>query len=703
MRASRRISRGSRHDPLDIGASHAGRDAGAGAPSARRRRHPRPRLQSLPRPTAPVPGARGDPVFRLRARPWRAPADRCRGCARHVRHALVLRNAADAGGDRGHHRGRVRLRPHHPHRGDRHLLDAERRAHPGVGGSLPRARDHDRRRVPRWAARRAADLRRRSARCPRPGDPLDRAARDRRRADRGHAADGGRRARVRRRELHRARRHDLPRRIVARRARRGHARGRRPNDRARPFLEARGRPPLADPRHPAAPPRAAARALRPDLGAVHRRSLPGPDGASDRAAARELRREHRVGAHPVGGLHRVLLRPPRPQGGLRPSGGRGGAADVDLIRVLALALALWLTGAGVAYADTVTLDQYRVRLADARSLIDRSRTAGTADRVRLLAQARDLLRQTTTLRVGDETIAIDDAAVADLAGVPDGASRAIAILDTYISDALRGRRIDPAVADQRLREIVGPSASGGGGANPFAGLADAPPGWLNGAFSGLPGSAPGLSSLLWLLAPGGALARAPGLRVRALRRVHPLYWLALALLVASVVFTAATAKVPESVARTASVYDAGPGGAAALRRYLDVMGAATITLQGDAFDPDPARAGVLFVLAPAELVTTRDVDALRRYVESGGTLVFASDLSIFERSLSARLLEDLDVRMAGRLAPGTYDAGGIALADPPVHRIAIDQGATPTFGSGHGPLSAGTTSFAPLARAGRAH
>jgi len=30
--------------------------------------------------------------------------------------------------------------------------------------------------------------------------------------------------------------------------------------------------------------------------------------------------------------------------------------------------------------------------------------------------------------------------------------------------------------------------------------------------------------------------------VRALRRVHPLYWLALALLVASVVFTAATAK-----------------------------------------------------------------------------------------------------------------------------------------------------------------
>lgn len=189
--------------------------------------------------------------------------------------------------------------------------------------------------------------------------------------------------------------------------------------------------------------------------------------------------------------------------------------------------------------------------------------------------------------------------------------------------------------------------------------------------------------------------------MRALRRVHPLYWLALALLVASVVFTAATAKAPESVARTASVYDAGPGGAAALRRYLDVMGAATITLQGDAFDPDPARVGVLFVLAPAELVTTRDVDALRRYVESGGTLVFASDLSIFERSLSARLLEDLDVRIAGRLAPGTYDAGGIALADPPVHRIAIDQGATLTFGSGHVPLSAGTSSFAAFAREGR--
>jgi len=115
-------------------------------------------------------------------------------------------------------------------------------------------------------------------------------------------------------------------------------------------------------------------------------------------------------------------------------------------------------GAGVANADTLTLDQYRARLADARALIDRSRTAATADRVRLLAQARELLRQTSAVRAGDETVVIDDGPVADLAMAPDGAARAIAILDTYIASAQRTSRIDPARADARLRELVSPSA-----------------------------------------------------------------------------------------------------------------------------------------------------------------------------------------------------------------------------------------------------
>ena len=93
--------------------------------------------------------------------------------------------------------------------------------------------------------------------------------------------------------------------------------------------------------------------------------------------------------------------------------------------------------------------------------------------------------------------------------------------------------------------------------------------------------------------------------MRRLRRIHPLYYLAIVLFIATLAASALTSDTSGGVARSASVYDQGPGGTAALRKYLDAMGASTTTLQGDTFAPDPQQVGVLFMLGASEPVTER--------------------------------------------------------------------------------------------------
>jgi len=81
----------------------------------------------------------------------------------------------------------------------------------------------------------------------------------------------------------------------------------------------------------------------------------------------------------------------------------------------------------------------------------------------MLAQAAALLRQTTALQTRGETVAVDDGAIADVLGGPDGANRALAILDAYVAAADRAgsSAIDPATADARLRDVLGASETGG--------------------------------------------------------------------------------------------------------------------------------------------------------------------------------------------------------------------------------------------------
>ena len=165
--------------------------------------------------------------------------------------------------------------------------------------------------------------------------------------------------------------------------------------------------------------------------------------------------------------------------------------------------------------------------------------------------------------------------------------------------------------------------------------------------------------------------------MRRLRRVHPLYWVALVLFVAALAVTTATA-TSATPRRTASVYDAGPGGAAALRKFFEAMGASTVVAQGDAFDVDPSAVAVLFILGPTEAVTQLDAAATRRFVQAGGIAVLATDVGILDRPL----LDAFDVHVAGPLGPGEYPIGGVLFSDPPARSISVDRGITLALGPG---------------------
>jgi hypothetical protein len=158
----------------------------------------------------------------------------------------------------------------------------------------------------------------------------------------------------------------------------------------------------------------------------------------------------------------------------------------------------------VALGDTLALDAYRARLIQVRALVDRSRSAGTLERERLLAQAAALLRQTTAIQFHGETVALDDGPLADLLATPPGANQTLTILDAYIataSDAVE-RGIDPARADARLREVLGDARGPGTSLSGVAALAQWIQARIAAFLSGLRGI-PDLRFLNWIVAALG--------------------------------------------------------------------------------------------------------------------------------------------------------------------------------------------------------
>jgi len=131
-----------------------------------------------------------------------------------------------------------------------------------------------------------------------------------------------------------------------------------------------------------------------------------------------------------------------------------------------LLVVLWWIGGGIADADTVSIDAYRLRLREARSLVLAARSAfARPQQPALLAQAAALLRGTDAIRLRDgSTLAIEDGALASRLGGDDEAlGRAIADLDARLAfaDRAAASRVSGAMVDDRLRSVSrAPPAAG---------------------------------------------------------------------------------------------------------------------------------------------------------------------------------------------------------------------------------------------------
>jgi len=133
-----------------------------------------------------------------------------------------------------------------------------------------------------------------------------------------------------------------------------------------------------------------------------------------------------------------------------------------LTRVACLVLVLWWIGGDIASADTLSLDAYRARLRDARSLVLVARSAAAPQRSALVSQVASLLRGTDRITLKDgSTLAIDDGALATRLGVGDDSAlaNALADLDARIALADTGAtsRLTAAIVDDRLRAVTRPA------------------------------------------------------------------------------------------------------------------------------------------------------------------------------------------------------------------------------------------------------
>jgi len=128
-----------------------------------------------------------------------------------------------------------------------------------------------------------------------------------------------------------------------------------------------------------------------------------------------------------------------------------------VIRVLALAIALWLAQPLVAHADTVSPRDYRQRLTDARALVVQARALSGVARDAALTRARLILIATTAVALPSGELTIGDGALADRI-TSDSASldSALVLIDAQLAFAARSESpaIDGARSDAALRDVL---------------------------------------------------------------------------------------------------------------------------------------------------------------------------------------------------------------------------------------------------------
>jgi len=125
-------------------------------------------------------------------------------------------------------------------------------------------------------------------------------------------------------------------------------------------------------------------------------------------------------------------------------------------------LLVWI-GGSLASADTVGLDDYRIRLRDARTFLTLARTTPVGQRAALVTRAQDVLRGTDAIRIADGSILpIDDGALVARLGTDDTSlTNAVADIDARLAFADRAAvsRLSGTLVDDRLRAAVRPHAA----------------------------------------------------------------------------------------------------------------------------------------------------------------------------------------------------------------------------------------------------
>lgn len=159
--------------------------------------------------------------------------------------------------------------------------------------------------------------------------------------------------------------------------------------------------------------------------------------------------------------------------------------------------------------------------------------------------------------------------------------------------------------------------------------------------------------------------------MRVLRAVDPLYVVAAVLFVLALLLVAVAGLGGETgQGRSGSVYDTGSGGTGMLRSYLDSLGFRTRVAQGDRFAPRETGATVLFLVGASDPIVAGDVEAVRAFVQDGGTAVVATDGGFREQPL----LSAFGLRVGPSIRDAVLPTRSVLAGAPPATSLYVDIG-----------------------------